>query len=111
MDALDRAGRQAEFAAGTLLGNDGVHLLGSADDGIDRAGLDAQRAADTGVFVDDGDLFRLFFSVERLDFAAKQVGQTLNAFSAAGWTLVDFLALSLAQPALATAGLSLAFGW
>ena len=76
-----------------MLGNDGVHLLGGTDDGIDRAGLDAQRAADAGVLVDDGDLLGFLFGVERFDLAAEQVSQTLYALDATRRALVDFVAV------------------
>lgn len=50
-DAVHRAGRQAQAAADALCGNHGVHELRGADDGVDRAGFEAKRAADAGVFV------------------------------------------------------------
>jgi hypothetical protein len=95
VDAFDRAGGQAQFATGALLGDDRVHLLGGADDGIDRAGLDAQRAADAGVLVDDRHLLRLFLGFQRLDFAAEQVGQALHAFHAARRAQVDVAFIAL----------------
>src|SRR5699024_10929027 len=58
VDAVDRTHRYAEVAAGALVGNDGVHLLGRADDGIGRADLDAARAADAFVLADEGDFRR-----------------------------------------------------
>ncbi|MBK7414379.1 MAG: hypothetical protein IPJ38_03940 [Dechloromonas sp.] len=48
--AFDRAGRQAELAPAKV--DDGVHLLGGTDDGINRAGL-SHSAADASVFVDE----------------------------------------------------------
>ena len=88
-----RPGRgEAQLAAGAFRSDDGMHLLGGADDGVDRAGLDAEGAADTGLLVDEGDRLRLFdtvFFVERLVLAAKQVGQLAHAFVAAGRALVD----------------------
>ena len=66
-----------------------MHLLCGADDGIDRASLNAQRAADADLFVDDGDLFGFFFGVERFDLATKQVCQLGHAFLAARRTQVN----------------------
>src|SRR5690606_17641107 len=40
-DAIDRTGRDAQLATGAFGDDDGVHLLGGADDRIDRAGLQA----------------------------------------------------------------------
>ena len=53
-DAVHRAGRHAQFAAGALIVDHRVHALGGADDAVHWAGLDAQRAADAPGFVDDG---------------------------------------------------------
>src|SRR5690606_29675870 len=53
-DAVDRAGCNAEVATRAQVRNDGMHQLGSADDGIDRTGLDARGAADADRFVDEG---------------------------------------------------------
>ena len=114
MDAFNRAGRQAQFAAGALRGNDGVHLLGRANNRIHRAGLDTQRATNAGIFVNAGDGLGLFFGFEWFDLAAKQVGQTLHAFHAAWWAEVDVafalgdgfgIGLASGVTALATLGL------
>ena len=69
-----------------------MHLLGRAGDGVDRAGLDAQGAADAELFVDEGHRFRLGRAVafvERLGFHAQQLGELLDAFLAARRTQVD----------------------
>ena len=58
-DAINGAGRQAEFAAGALLGNDGVHLFRCSDNRVDRAGLNAQCASDTGLLINEGNGFGL----------------------------------------------------
>ena len=52
IDAIDRAGRKAEFTTGALIGDDCVHVFGGAENCIDRAGLDTQGATDAGFFVD-----------------------------------------------------------
>ena len=55
-------------------GDDGMHLLGGADDGVDRAGLDAERAADAGLSSMTATALGLFdavFAGERLEFAAR----------------------------------------
>jgi hypothetical protein len=45
-DAVDGTGRQAQLAAGAFCGDHRMHELRRSDNGIDRARLDAQRAAD-----------------------------------------------------------------
>jgi hypothetical protein len=85
-------GCHAQVAAGAQVGQDGVHQLGRADDGVDRAGLDAQRAADAQRFVDIGDRARPLQAVdgiERNDFAAGDRRQPRDAFGAARRALVD----------------------
>jgi len=52
IDAIDRAGWQAQFAAGAFVDDDGVHVFRRTENCVDRAGLDAQGTADTGLLVD-----------------------------------------------------------
>lgn len=54
-DAVDGAWRNAEFTARAAVGKHSVHQLGGADNGVDGAGGNAQRAADAGRLVDAGD--------------------------------------------------------
>jgi hypothetical protein len=86
-DAIDRARREAKLAAGTFGGDDRMHLLGGADDCIDRTGRQAFRAADT-VFFDnyrDNSGFMLPASrVERPWRDAQKIRQRQNAFLPAG---------------------------
>lgn len=90
-DAIHRAGRDAQFAAGAQRCDDGVHQLGCAGNRIHRAGLCAQRAADAEIFVDERDRRGLEHDVyaERLECDAEQIRQLADAFLAAGRTLVD----------------------
>ena len=46
-DAVDRAWRDAQPAAGAVPADDCMHLPGSTDDRIKGTGLDAQCTADT----------------------------------------------------------------
>ncbi len=92
VNTLDRAGRNAEFAAGAKIFSNRVHLLGGTNDGIDGAGLYAECASDTDFFIDDGHLLRFLdavFGREGLVFLAEQLGQFVNIFIAAGWSLID----------------------
>ena len=69
-----------------------MHLLGRAQDGVDRAGLDAQRAADAQALVDVGDRARTLDAIDRVDRDDRAPGrrsQAPDAFDAAGRTLVD----------------------
>ncbi len=91
-DAVDRTDRKAQLAAGAQLRNDGVHLLRRADDAVDRAGLQAQRAADAPGLVDDRELARPFDPVrrvERLDWPGRQRGEPGDALRTTRRTLVD----------------------
>ena len=77
---------------GTGTGTDasaGTDSTGGTDDGIDRTGLNTQRAADAGVLVNDCNLLRLFFGFQFLDFTAEQIGELLHAFHAAGRAEID----------------------
>lgn len=91
-DAIDRARRQAEVAAGAEICDDGVHAFASTDDGIDRTGLDALDAADAGFLKNERDARWLLFAmggIERLGRAAQQFGQCANGVVTAGWALID----------------------
>ena len=66
-----------------------MHLLGGANDGINRASLNAQRATDAGLFINDGNLLRFFLSFQILHLAAQQVGKFLHTFHAAGRAEID----------------------
>lgn len=91
-DAVHGAGGHAQFAAGALVFNDGVHALVAAHDAVDRAGFDAQGAADAPGFVDPGHVARAFgavFGVEGLRGLAGEGGQALNTLLTAGRALVD----------------------
>src|SRR5207249_4095761 len=58
IDAVHGAGRNAQVATGAKLRHDRVHHLRRSDDGIDRAGLDAQSASDAARLVDQRDAAR-----------------------------------------------------
>src|SRR6201982_3123143 len=82
-DAVDRAGRDAQLAAGAQREHHGVHLPLRTDDRIDRAGWQAAGAADAGLFVDLRYQLRPFGTVgrvERQGRAAEETGERL-----AGW--------------------------
>lgn len=69
-----------------------MHLFCRAQNCIDRAGLYAQRATDTGVFINKGDCFgfgRGSTFTERFELHAKQVRQLVDAFLAARRAAVD----------------------
>ena len=57
-NAVDGARCDAQLATRAQRRHDRVHALGSADDRVHRACLDAQRASDAGRFIDDRDLQR-----------------------------------------------------
>ena len=69
-----------------------MHPFRGADDCIDWARLDAQRAADAKRFIDDGDPQRSFGAVgwiQRQRRPARNQAEFGDAGGAARWTLVD----------------------
>src|SRR3546814_9592881 len=56
LDAIDRAGGQAQLAADAFARDDGVQVALRADDGVGRADGQAFRAADTALLVDSCDV-------------------------------------------------------
>ena len=69
-----------------------MHMFGSTQNSIYRAGLNAQCAAYAGVFVDKGYRFWFWgamFGVERLVFDAHQLGQGARAGITARRALVN----------------------
>ena len=94
-DAIDRAWGHAQLASRAERRQNGVHSLRRADDRIGRAGVDAQRAADTGGFVDAGDLQRAGFTacaIERNDRAAGDGRELCDHGVRTGRAAIDRLA-------------------
>ncbi len=85
VDAVDRTDRQAQLAAGAIVGDHGVHALGRADDAVDRARLDAQGAADAGRLVDPGQGARSLQcrTLDRAASAARPVSAARRAMPSA----------------------------
>ena len=82
----------AELAAGAQIGDDGVHVLGAADDRIDRAGLDAFGAADAVRFDHHRDLRCLVFAARAVEWHrrhAQYIRQRARAGIAAGRAVID----------------------
>jgi hypothetical protein len=75
-----------------LLADHGVHSPGRTEDAIDRAGLDAQRAADARAFVDQREPQRPFGAVRGVQCkqrAAANAGESGNAFGTSRRAAVD----------------------
>ena len=92
MDTFDRAGWNAEVTAGTFTGNHGMHLLGGTQNGIYRAGLDAQGAANTYLFIDYNHGFfavLAMLGVQWLGVHSQQVGQCQYGAFATRRALID----------------------
>ena len=70
-----------------------MHQFGGTDDGIQRTGLNTNRAADARAFIDDRDCARSRFLtegwIERQRRALEQTGQGGNGFTAARRALID----------------------
>ena len=72
--------------------DDRVQVLVGADDAVDRAGLDAQCAADAPVLVDDCQGARPFDAVSRIEWQrgqAGECGQATHTLGPARGALVD----------------------
>lgn len=90
-NAIDRAGRDAQVAAGAQVGEHRMHLLRGAHDGVDRAGLYAKRTTYAQRFVNHRDRSRTFDAMHRVqwnDRFAENAGEARNTFRAAGRALV-----------------------
>ena len=74
IDAVDRAGLDAEIAAGAFIDNHRVHQLGSTQNRIDRTRLDTLGAANTLVLADVGNGWFGFDSV----FCIKRLGLNIE---------------------------------
>src|SRR5688572_30692282 len=91
-DAVDRAGCDAQLAAGAEFRDHGVHHARCAHDGVDRAGRQTPGATDAAILVDAGDGGRRFdavVAVERCQRAPGECRERHDGFGAAGRTLVD----------------------
>ncbi|MNZ71099.1 hypothetical protein D3C78_894540 [compost metagenome] len=114
-DAVHRARCHAEVATGALINDHRVHQLGRADDGIDRAGLNALGATNALGLADIGDLrrCRAASDVQFQHRHLQQFSQGRDGFVASGRALVDRLTagdafgirLAPGVPALAALGL------
>ena len=92
VDTVDRAGWQAQFAAGAAVGDDGVDALAGADDGVDRAGLDTFHAADAFNFTDEGEPQWCLFAAVRIEWqhrTIEQGGERLNTRRPAWRAAID----------------------
>lgn len=94
-NAVHRAGRYAEVAAGAFIDNHGVHQLGGAKNGIDRAGLNAFGAADAFGLANIGHLRRGLAAIGiQLQYGnPEQTGQCSDGLGPARRALVDSFAL------------------
>ncbi len=92
VDAVHRAGGDAQLAARAFIGDHRVHQLGGADDGVHRAGLDAFGAADALGLANHRHLGRRGGQGQRQFGHLQQIGQGAKGRGATGWTLVDRLA-------------------
>lgn len=91
-DAVHGAGRQAQLAAGTFIGEHRVHQLARAEYRIHRADVDALATADADGFVDDGADARPVPAetrIERFGRGAQQSGQRPDRCLVARRALID----------------------
>ncbi len=91
-DYIYRTGFDAQLTPRALFRDDCMHLLGRPENGIHRAGLDAQGTADAVRLINEGHhgwfLFTAF-GVKRLGFPAQQVSQRLNNLLSPGRASID----------------------
>ena len=91
-NAVYRAGRQTQVAAGALVGDHRVHQLACAEYRVHRADIDALAAADTDGFLDDGAATRPVPAdmwSERFGRDVQQSGQRLDRYLVARRAPVD----------------------
>src|SRR5450830_31911 len=91
-NAIDRTRCNTQIATRAGVRQDRMHLLGGADDGIDRTSLDTQGATDARCFIDDRAgtaAFDAIDGIERQQGLAQQAGQACNSFGATRRTLIE----------------------
>jgi len=95
-DAVYGTGRHAQVATGTVVGQYGMHQFVGTHNGVDRAGLYAQRATYTVGFVDDGNPVRERFAavgIQRPFGSLQQGGQGMYAVLATRRATIDVFAI------------------
>ena len=91
-NAVDRANRHAQRTTGAVRGNHGMHELVGTQNGVGRAGIDAQRAANAPVFVDARQSARRLAAVDwvqRAQRLPRDMRQPGNAFGPPRRALVN----------------------
>jgi hypothetical protein len=94
-NAIDRTRRDTQLAPCALFGDHRVHLFGCTNDGIYRAGLQAQGTTDAGRFINDGYAFGFFHAMlgrKWLGFSSEKIGELTYTLFAARWAAVDIRA-------------------
>ena len=70
-----------------------MHVFGGSQNGIDRTGLDAERAADAGLLIDYGDQRHIemlaVFGIEFQHLGVEQVGECDDGRLSTGRALID----------------------
>ena len=92
LDAVDRARCDAELASRAEVRQHRVHAFRGTEDRIDRAGVDAKRAPDAALLVDDRDAKRLVHaagSIERSSRSSRKPRKQRDRGFAAGRAAVD----------------------
>ncbi|AJR08066.1 hypothetical protein H744_2c1388 [Photobacterium gaetbulicola Gung47] len=94
-NTVGRAWSDTQITAGTFILDDGMEGLGTADNRIDRASLDALGTADTHVFMDEGDFLDGFIDIvgRFLHLNTHQICQFFDGLLAARGTFVDVVAI------------------
>ncbi len=90
--AIDGARCDAQFTARTFGPDDRMHELRRTQYRINRAGLQAQRAADTGFFIDDRNNGRSVFAKARIEWhgaPVKKLAECLDGRLTAGRALIQ----------------------
>jgi hypothetical protein len=92
LDAIDRAGRQAQLATGAAIGQNRMHVFRGADDGVHRARREATRASDAARFIDPRHARRGVYPMRRIQCLNRPVQQRRERENGGGasWrTLID----------------------
>jgi len=91
-DAINRAGRHTQLAAGAECRDDRVHLLARAHDCIDRTWRQALRAANTALLVDHCEQCGTLDPIVGIEWEGRSIqqsGEALDRRGATRWALID----------------------